>query len=297
MSEAWNEVDGERQPLTGRIRMENLANHNLRNERVHAALEIIRPQAEHDDMTFDALSHTYSFCKISDRRRSFVRLVIQEIQSRHPARVLDIGCGRGISAGRNAGEYLDAIRFHADEMVGVEPDEDITPRPGIFDDIQHAPMERAYLPANSIDVAYSFMVMEHVANPHAFMGAVYRCLKPGGVYVFITPNARHIFGAVTSLTHMLKVDELLLRLIARQSTENYHYPVQYRFNRPTQIDRCAMTVGFERPQYAYTESGRGLNSYFVGPMRLALHALRLKRRWIHNPRCLLNLMCRLRKPQ
>lgn len=65
--------------------MEKLANHNFTNQRLSAALEVIRPLAEHDDLTFDALSRTYSFCKSSDRRRSFVRLVIQEIQ-KHPPR-------------------------------------------------------------------------------------------------------------------------------------------------------------------------------------------------------------------
>lgn len=210
--------------------------------------------------------------------------------------MLDIGCGQGISTGRNAGEFVDAIRIHAGEMLGIEPNADISPHVGIFDHFQHASMEGADLCANSVDVAYSFMVMEHVADPRAFMTAVYRCLKPGGVYLFITPNARHIFGTITSLAHAFRLDERILRRFTHKSVENYHYPVEYRFNRPRQIDSCAIALGFQRPQYAFTETGSGLDGYFAGPLKLVLHALRFKRRWIHNPRVLLNLVCRIRKP-
>ena len=59
-------------------------------------------------------------------------------------------------------------------------------------------METADLPENYFDLAYSYMVMEHVADPVGFLKALVKCLQPGGVYVFLTPNKRHYFTITAS---------------------------------------------------------------------------------------------------
>ena len=156
-------------------------------------------------------------------------------------------------------------------------------------------METADLPTNSFDLSYSFMVMEHVADPGQFMQAMMNCLKPGGVYLFITPNKRHYFTRIATALHALHLDEAVLRMIKRGAVEEYHYPVQYRFNDERCIDACARQIGFEKPEYAYVESD-GPRGYFPGPLRLIYHVLSLKRKIIQHPGSLAGLICRMTKP-
>jgi len=124
------------------------------------------------------------------------------------------------------------------------------PDAGIFDQTQTATMESSELPPESVDVAYSWMVMEHVVNPVEFCEAVYRALKPGGSYFFSTPNSKHYFTIVANLCKNLKIDEAVLSLIRKQEDlDDYHYPVQYKFNSEPMIDEVAKQVGFEAPEY------------------------------------------------
>ena len=43
---------------------------------------------------------------------------------------------------------------------------------------------------NSVDIAVSLAVIEHLRDPENFISEVYRCLKPGGVVYLSTPNFR-----------------------------------------------------------------------------------------------------------
>lgn len=44
------------------------------------------------------------------------------------------------------------------------------------------------LEANSVDVATSLAVIEHLRDPENFLSEVFRCLKPGGLIYLSTPN-------------------------------------------------------------------------------------------------------------
>jgi hypothetical protein len=82
--------------------------------------QTLRPVMAHDGLTFDELARTYNFRKTSDRRLVFARLLVDELMHRgKPTRVLDIGCGSGFSKGP---EFTWAVRQHATEMWGIEPD-------------------------------------------------------------------------------------------------------------------------------------------------------------------------------
>lgn len=190
--------------------------------------------------------------------------------------------------------YTEAMRTGIDEFWGIEPDEEVTPREGLFDHFQHALMETADLPESYFDLSYSFMVMEHVANPAGFLRAAFRCLRPGGVHLFMTPNAGHYFTITASLLHRLKVDELALHLLKRGAEESYHYPVQYRCNSRRQVERAAVEAGFSSVKVAYLEA-EGPTGYMKGPLKLAYHALRVKRRFVKHKGCLLTLAARLEK--
>ena len=96
--------------------------------------------------------------------------------------------------------------------------------------------------------------MEHVENPEAFMQSLFRCLKPGGVYYFVTPNGKHYFTRIARLLRQLHLSEFVLRMIRRPAEiEEYHYPVQYLFNDVESIGEIASRIGYCPPSFAFVE--------------------------------------------
>jgi SAM-dependent methyltransferase len=245
-----------------------------------------------EPLSFERVAAGYNFLTFPSFGQVFADVVVDEVRRRTgpERRVLDIGCGCGI--GRNV-DYQWSIKKAATDFWGIEPDESVTPQAGLFDHFQYALMETADLPAAAFDVAYSAMVMEHVADPVAFLTALSRCLKPGGVYLFVTPNAQSFVPWATKVLHQLKVDELALRLVRRkQQIEEYHYPVQFRSNTARQLDQLARATGFAPPEYAYLE-GQGSHHYLRGPLAPLRRLLVWKRRRFRRPDRLATLICRM----
>ena len=101
--------------------------------------------------------------------------------------VLDIGCGR-------TAPNLRKLIGKAGELYGIDvidftvADPDITL---LKNDIG----AMADIPDASIDIAYSRAVMEHIDNPDAAFAELARVLKPGGVYIFVTPSV-YDYGSI-----------------------------------------------------------------------------------------------------
>lgn len=236
----------------------------------------------------------YNWRYPSDRVRLFVDLCVDRVaRIPRPRRVLDIGCGGGVAQDRSAPAR---IRAEVEELWGIEPDPKM-PKPDYISNYQHALMETAKIPENSIDFAYSCLVMEHVGDPEKFMRALHRCLKPGGEYLFMTMNARHYFVRIASTLKTLRVDEAALRLArGKQTVEEYHYPVTYCFNDERSIAKICSACGFEAPRFGYVEFG-GPAAYFPGPSKILVSAMDKSRDWFRKPKKLLELYCLIRKPK
>jgi SAM-dependent methyltransferase len=244
---------------------------------------------------FDDLRHAYNFPHDQSNRVSMFCSFIRNEAERYgdSVRGLDIGCGVGIGMRPSATEAVSRC-FRT--LWGIEPDVNVK-QPPVFSHVEHAVFENANLPDNSFELAYSFMVMEHVADPAKFMSKMYRTLAPGGCYLFLTVNGAHYFSRMANALRATRLDETALRLlVGKQSVEGYHYPTQYRFNTPSQIELVCDAVGFEQPEYVFVERTRRM-SYLRGPLKLLgnhFHRSRLKRK---DPARLLDLYCRVRKPK
>jgi SAM-dependent methyltransferase len=83
------------------------------------------------------------------------------------------------------------------------------------------------LPAASVDAVFCSWVLEHLAYPERVFGEVSRCLRPGGAFVFLTPNKEAV---VTRLNQALKPlqSQLVPRLYGRAESDTF--PVVYRAN-------------------------------------------------------------------
>ena len=263
-----------------------------RNSQNNSA-DILAPISAHDKLSFEALRSSYNFRNISERRRIYSNLIVDDLKSIDDPTVLDIGCGSGMARDDS---WQWAIKPHVGTYVGIEPDPGVVPADGLYDVVQNATMETATLEPNSIDLAYSWMVMEHVEHPVEFCKEVYRVLKPGGSYYFATPNKRHYFTIMARLFNLVRLDEVVLSMIhKKEKLDDYHYPVQYRFNSESDVTQAAESVGFQKPEFAYIEV-EGPIKYFPGPTKVVFHALAWKRTIVKSPQSLLTMIGRITKP-
>jgi SAM-dependent methyltransferase len=100
--------------------------------------------------------------------------------------VLDFGCG--------AGEGTAAMATGAASILGVDVAADAIEHarehnagPNISYETIHGAVPR---PPGSFDVVCSFQVLEHVADPDAYLAEARRLLRPGGVLLLATPDRR-----------------------------------------------------------------------------------------------------------
>jgi SAM-dependent methyltransferase len=103
--------------------------------------------------------------------------------------VMDVGCG--------AGAFLDAVKGLAGRTIGIEPQRNFG---AALKEKGHqhylCASELASAAPGSVDVAVSFQVIEHVAEPKAFLADIVRCLSRGGRLHLTTPNRDDILMLV-----------------------------------------------------------------------------------------------------
>lgn len=164
----------------------------------------------------------------------YADLVRQHLAEFDAPRLLDLGCGRG--------GLVEQLGLPLAQMVGVDPDVVSlrehrlgVPRAAGFSDA---------LPfaANSFDVVFSSWLLEHLAQPAQTFAAIGRALRPGGKFVFITPNGRHPLALLNrGLGRFARLQgELVARTYGRAPADTF--PTHYRANTAADLERlCAQT--------------------------------------------------------
>jgi SAM-dependent methyltransferase len=109
------------------------------------------------------------------------------------ATLLDFGAGRGLKPQHRFGGL-------AARVVGVDIDEAVLDNPHVDEKKLMTPGGPIPYPDNSFDVVASANVLEHVQDPDAVFSEIWRVLRPGGVFVFQTPNKRHYVPTIARLT-------------------------------------------------------------------------------------------------
>ena len=208
---------------------------------------------------FSTTGHSSNY---ENRGQVLLEQIAFELNDRESPTVLDIGCGDGIDGSSELQQQVAAKTAH---FWGVEPDDTVERMP-YFDQVWSSTLEGADIPANSVDLAYSYMVLEHVESPHEFLNSLDRMLSPGGVFLSITVNANSLFGLSSSLCHWLKIEDFLLPLLrGKQVTESYHYPAFNRLNSARQFRACLNSESSLTAEFSYLENGE-IQSYFKGAL-------------------------------
>jgi 2-polyprenyl-3-methyl-5-hydroxy-6-metoxy-1,4-benzoquinol methylase len=108
------------------------------------------------------------------------------------------------------------------------------------------------LASESFHVVVGNYVMEHVEFPEKVTAEVYRILRPGGVFVFRTPNLLHPVGAVSALTSdWLRRWLLTTTKPLREGSE--FYPTFYRMNTEARCRNILRRAGFDIEEVALIE--------------------------------------------
>ncbi len=143
-------------------------------------------------------------------------------ESTPPLRVVDVGCG--------AGNHLDILRGSLScETHGVEVDAaagELARRAGHTVHLGY--FEELDLPPAFFDLAISYHVIEHSADPRRFLERAHHILKDGGHFLLETPNT----------------DCVDFALFKRRHWGGYHAPRHWYLFRRENLAELARQVGF-----------------------------------------------------
>jgi SAM-dependent methyltransferase len=115
---------------------------------------------------------------------------------------------------------------------------------------------------NTFDACVSNYVIEHVADPTGHLTEIARVLKPGGVYIFRTPNFWHYVSLISHLTPH-SFHRLVANRVRNLPAESHDpYPTHYRLNTASAVERAAKQAGLtvERLDLIEKEPMYGLGS-------------------------------------
>lgn len=155
--------------------------------------------------------------------------------------VLDIGCGRTAPTLRRLKGKARAL-YGVDLVDFTQQDEGLS----LFNaDVCRMP----FLDDESVDLAYSRSVMEHVEDAEAAYREIHRVLKPGGRYVFLTPN-KWDYVAVMAMIIPNSLHPRIVRLVSGRAEEDT-FPTYYRSNTKSDISKLANDSGFQVDQLDY----------------------------------------------
>ncbi|MDT8305834.1 MAG: class I SAM-dependent methyltransferase [Anaerolineae bacterium] len=156
------------------------------------------------------------------------------------SRLLDLGCGRG--------GLVEQLEHPLRQIVGIDPDlaslrEHRLPLPRA-----QATSARLPLARDSVDIAFASWLLEHLADPAADFAELARVLRPGGVFIFVTPNRRHPLALLNRLLGRAGQGQrwLVRRLYGRTSGDTF--PAYYRANSRPTIASLAAREGLQLVQ-------------------------------------------------
>jgi SAM-dependent methyltransferase len=172
----------------------------------------------------------------------FHRLCADTIRS--GSRILEIGAGPSNPTSR----FLSKLG----ELQGIDPD------PEVFanDALARAHLlegETFPIGEDSFDYCVSNYVVEHVRNPAMHIEEVKRVLKPGGAYIFRTPNSFHYVTLVARFTPQWFHAAVSNRARKLPSSAHDPYPTVYAMNSGAAVRRVARSTGMHVELIRYVE--------------------------------------------
>ena len=141
---------------------------------------------------YDGSAAIASYYAVHDHEQAS-KLSVVGVKSLRGKVVADIGCG--------AGAFLDVIRGVAGRLIAVEPMQDFHAHlSSRVSSLYPTTKELAVAEGSQVDVAVSFSVIEHVADPRTFLSEIGTALAKQGTVHLTTPNRAEILMRLCSET-------------------------------------------------------------------------------------------------
>lgn len=156
--------------------------------------------------------------------------------------LLDVGAGAGIVAMMN-------FKGLAQRVCGVDLDPRVVDNPMLDEGVIGNAGALPY-GDGQFDVVIADNVAEHLADPKAALLEVWRVLKPGGVFLFKTPNRMHYMPTIARITpHWFH--QAFNRLRGRSEVDTF--PTLYRLNSRRTVYDLAQQTAFEVEHFELIE--------------------------------------------
>jgi SAM-dependent methyltransferase len=167
--------------------------------------------------------------------------------------VLDIGCGRGrhredpIAARRE----LTSLRGACKTIIGIDVDPEAKLNPSVDEFHLVDPAGPWLLDDDSVDLAVSDYVLEHVERPDVFFAECERVIKPGGFLCMRTTNKCSYYGLAARLTPNAAHASVIRSVYRNPRAEGDVFPTRYRCNTVKAVRTMLDLHGFEHCVYGY----------------------------------------------
>jgi SAM-dependent methyltransferase len=149
--------------------------------------------------------------------------------------VLDLGCGRG--------GVMELFWHDVQVAIGLDPD--------VASLIEHRTLMPLTcglggalpFPSETFHLVIGLWVLEHLRQPEKTLSEIQRVLRPGGHFIFLTPNAQHPLIWANQVSHALPLLQrrLIPKLYGRDEADTFR--VHYRANTPARLRGLAALCG------------------------------------------------------
>jgi SAM-dependent methyltransferase len=195
--------------------------------------------------------------------------MIEAYLARRPAVLLDLGCGRGLESPR---VYRRDGLLSIGLDLGTSVRENDAVAYGVRGDATALPFD-----AESVEIVICGQLVEHLERPDLAFREVARVLRPGGVFLLMTPN---LLGWPTLVSRLLPYG--MHRRLNREMfgiDESDVFPTYYRANTVRRLDTALRSVGLRQLEVRMYQPSPGLLTFHASLTRCEIAATRLLRRW------------------
>lgn len=156
-----------------------------------------------------------------------------------------------VGAGLTSADKIRSLRGEVQKVIGLDIDPDVISNQDL--DEAHLISDTFPILDNSIDIAWSDYVLEHIERPHVFLSEIYRVLKPGGCYYFRTPNIFNYVSVISRFTPHFVHSLLANRARGMSAKDHEPYKTYYRLNSARSLRKAALCAGFSEIDLRYVE--------------------------------------------
>lgn len=155
---------------------------------------------------------------------------------------LDVGCGHRLLHEQRRHEEEELVA-RAKLLVGLDYDRASSAKHRTLNVRVRGDIGRLPFRENSFDVISANMVVEHLRAPRTQFAEIKRVLKPGGLFVFHTPNRNSPLIFTASLMPYTLRSRIVTLIEGRAEADIF--PTYYRANTEKNLLQIARDIGFE----------------------------------------------------